>query len=191
MTTPASRPQSSNVDPSAPEEPEEIDFRKLFEENFDYVWRTLLRLGVRQDDGEDLAHEVFLRVHSHLASYDSTRPMRPWLFGFVYRVAAGYRRLARHRIERLDESPDAADPKTPADQHLVDRERRALVAQALDSIDFDRRAVFVLHEIDGVAAPEIADALSIPVNTVYSRLRVAREEFVSAVKRLQAARGER
>jgi RNA polymerase sigma-70 factor (ECF subfamily) len=63
------------------------------------------------------------------------------------------------------------------------------VLEALDAIDLDRRAVFVLYEIDGVTMDEIARSLGIPVNTAYSRLRVARGEFAAAVKRLK--RGER
>jgi RNA polymerase sigma-70 factor (ECF subfamily) len=54
----------------------------------------------------------------------------------------------------------------------------------------DRRAVFVLYDIDGEPMKEIARSLGIPVNTAYSRLRLARSEFGLAVKRLRAQDGK-
>jgi RNA polymerase sigma-70 factor (ECF subfamily) len=86
---------------------------------------------------------------------------------------------------------EAASETARADDELMLREDRQLALRALESVDLDRRAVFVLHEIDGVAIPEVADALTIPVNTAYSRLRLARQEFHAAVRRLQLARGDR
>ncbi len=162
----------------------------LFEEHFAYVWNALRRLGVREADLEDLVHDVFLKVHLRLAEYDASRAFRPWLFGFAYRVAADYRRLARHRVEVLGSHADPTDPAGAPDRQVEVAQQWRLVHEALDSIELDRRAVFVLHDIDGESAPSVAEALSIPLNTVYSRLRVAREEFGVAVRRLRA-RGDR
>ena len=63
------------------------------------------------------------------------------------------------------------------------------MARALDALDLDRRSVFVMHELDGQAVPEIARTLSIPLNTAYSRLRLARRDFVDAVKRARSVGG--
>jgi RNA polymerase sigma-70 factor (ECF subfamily) len=160
----------------------------IFDEHFDYVWRALQRLGVREADLEDLAHEVFIKVHARLEDYDRTKPMRPWLFGFAYRVAADHRRLARHRIEVFGPAPEPVDPTRPADENLEAREERALVAAALEWVDFDRRAVLILHDVEEVPVPAIAHELGIPVNTAYSRLRIARSEFATAVKALRTRR---
>ncbi len=73
-----------------------------------------------------------------------------------------------------------------AEGALVDAANRSLVAQALDTLDLDRRAVVVLHDVDEVSVPEIAAALGIPLNTAYSRLRLGREALSAAVKRLRA-----
>jgi RNA polymerase sigma-70 factor (ECF subfamily) len=168
-----------------------LDFRGLFEAHFTYVWGALRRLGVPEADAEDAAHEVFLQVFRHLEEYDGNRPMRPWLFGFAYRVAADQRRRAHRRHEVLGEQVVATDPAPRADDEIDRAERRSLLMTALDSVDLERRAVLVLHEWDGLPVPEAARALGIPLNTAYSRLRVAREELAAAVKRLQARRGER
>jgi RNA polymerase sigma-70 factor (ECF subfamily) len=166
------------------------DFRALFEEHFGYVWNSLRHFGVHSNDLEDLSHEVFLRVHERLDECDASRPLRPWLFAFAYRVAAAHRRLARHRLEVASETIDIPAHVVRADDALIVREDRELALRALDCVELERRAVFVLHEVDGVGIPGVASALGIPVNTAYSRLRLARQEFDAAVRRLRLVRGD-
>lgn len=154
----------------------------VFDEHFGYIWNALRRLGVRDADLEDLAHEVFLRVHAGLRKYDSTRPLRPWLFGIAYRVAADHRRLARHRLELTGVATEGVDPGVLADEQLIAAEERVLLRRAIAAMDLQRRAILVMHHVEGIAAADIAGALGVPVNTVYSRLRLAREELASAVR---------
>ena len=161
----------------------------VFDENFDYVWNTLRRFGVREADLEDLVQDVFLKVHVRSADYDPTRPLRPWLFGFAYRVAADYRRLARHRVEAHHTSGEVASVEPAVDERIEAHEERRLVRQALESVDLDRRAVLILHDLDEVPVPEVAEALGIPLNTAYSRLRLARAELAAAAKRLRRTQG--
>jgi RNA polymerase sigma-70 factor, ECF subfamily len=167
------------------------DYRAIFEEHFDYVWNSLRHMGTPEPDLEDLTHEVFLRVHERLGDYDPARPLRPWLFAFAFRVASGHRRLARHRREVLRPSESTQDPAPGADEAMAKREDGALAMAALAAIEIDRRAVFVLHELDEVPIPDVAAALGIPTATAYSRLRIARDEFQRAARRLRLARGER
>jgi RNA polymerase sigma-70 factor, ECF subfamily len=164
------------------------DLSAIFDDHFDFVWNALQRLGVRQADLEDLAHEVFLKVHARFDDYDSSRPIRPWLFGFAYRVAAAHRRLLRHRVEVFGHAVEPVDPVPLPDESAEAHEESALVRDALDAVDFDRRAVLLLHDGEDVPVPAIAVELGIPVNTAYSRLRVAREEFGAAVRMLRKRR---
>src|SRR5690349_23546888 len=85
------------------------EFPAVFREHLGYVWHALRRLGVRERDLEDVTHDVFLAVFRKLEQYDPARPLRPWLFGFAFRVASDYRERARHRWEvagDLDATPD-------------------------------------------------------------------------------------
>ncbi|MEZ4472641.1 MAG: sigma-70 family RNA polymerase sigma factor [bacterium] len=157
----------------------------IYDTGFAHVWRTLRRLGVEERDLEDAAHEVFVVVHRRLGDYDPGRPLRPWLSGIAWRVAADERRRARHHRERLGVEDTAPCPAPGPEQALAAGQARALVHRALQALDLDRRVVFVMAELDGATAPEIADALGVPVNTVYSRLRVARQRFADAVRRLR------
>jgi RNA polymerase sigma-70 factor (ECF subfamily) len=155
------------------------DFRRVFESEFGYVCRALRRLGVRDADLKDVAQELFVTVHAQLPRYDAARPLRPWLFSFALRYAANYRRLARNR----DHVPEEHALGHEADHHDV--LARDLVLRALATLDFDRRTVIVMHDLEGFDAPEISSQLGVPLNTVYSRLRLARAELRAAVGSLQ------
>jgi RNA polymerase sigma-70 factor, ECF subfamily len=168
------------------------DFPTLYRSEFAYVWNTLRRLGAPTRDLEDLAHDLFVVVHRHLGDYDPGRPLRPWLFGIAVRVLSDYRRTFRNSRERLDSrSPagEAIDGRPAADEQLADAQARALLMTALDQLPPDRRAVLVMHDLDGIGVPEIAAALEIPLNTAYSRLRLARADLTAAVRRPQRAGG--
>ena len=165
------------------------DFDAIFEQEFSYVWRTLGRLGIREADREDLANEVFFQVHRRLPTLDFERPLRPWLFAFAFRIASGHRRLARNSREESAALLEVADAAPRADEVLEQRESRELVARGLESLELEQRAVFVLHDIDGCAMPEAATALGVPLNTAYSRLRLARARFAATVRRIKLLQG--
>jgi RNA polymerase sigma-70 factor (ECF subfamily) len=170
--------------------PEAPDFRAVYEAEFDYVYHTLRRLGVPDRDLEDLLHEVFIAYYKSQASYDPRRPLKPWLFGIAFRVASDWRRRAHNRYEvPSDHEERFASPAPAADEQVAARQRRELVLAALETLDLDRRAVFVMHDLDGHSMPEIAQVLAVPLNTLYSRLRLARAAFAQAVKRAQLRRG--
>lgn len=168
---------------------DDVAFRRLFEGEFDYVWSSLRRLGVREADLEDQTHELFLRVHRKLSEYDSARPVRPWLLAFAARIAAEYRRSAHNRREITGLSVELAATSVHPEEAASRAETRAAVLEALEVLDLDKRVVFVGVEIDEQGGRELAEALQIPLNTVYSRLRLAREEFGAALRRIQKRGG--
>jgi RNA polymerase sigma-70 factor (ECF subfamily) len=155
----------------------------LYTAHADYVWLTLRRLGVAEADVPDVAHDVFLTAHRRLTSYDASRPARPWLFGLALRLAANHRRARRRRREADVEAPEIVDGSATPDARVAQRQAQALVFAALDELPDEQRAVFVLHELEGQAAPQIAADLEVPLATVYSRLRLGRERFARAARR--------
>lgn len=168
-----------------------VDFAALFAEHFGYVWQTLRRLGIPVRDLDDVTHDVFLKVYRQLGQFESPRALRPWLFGFAFRVAADYRRLSRNRCELLEPTDEPHDTAPSAMERMVFSERLERALGVLQGIELERRAVFILHELDECTMPEVAEALGINVNTAYSRLRLAREDFKRAARRLRSGRGER
>ena len=178
MTT--NQDEASTVADHAPRDLAE--FRRLFDAEFGYVCRTLRRLGVSAGDLEDVAQDLFVTLHRNFADYDPKRPLRPWLFSFALRFAANYRRLSRTHGHTGDDSL----ARIPAPERAGD-DARDLVLRALGELEFDPRILIVMHDVEGFDAPEISSQLGIPLNTVYSRLRVAREAFRSAIKKLQSS----
>lgn len=187
------RTHESPAHPSTRAAPRPLpDLRTVFEEHVDHVGNSLRRLGVRDADVPDLVQEVFVVMHQILPDYDPERPMWPWIFGVVYRTAAAYRRKAYREV--LDDGSlvaEKADSDANLDEAMRKGEDRQLVLEALQFVEMNRRAVFVMADIDGVSVPEIAEALGMPLNTAYSRLRLAREDFREAASRLLRQRGDR
>jgi RNA polymerase sigma-70 factor (ECF subfamily) len=155
----------------------------VFARELDYVCCALRRLRVPSSDVEDLAHEVFLVLHRRWSDYDPSFPIRPWLFGIAFRVAAAHRRREGRQVSRpLLEVEDLS----PSAEHAIQaRQARAIILAALEQVPLPRRAVLVMHDLDGVTMRDIAAALSIPLFTTYSRLRKARKELEAAVRSLQ------
>jgi RNA polymerase sigma-70 factor (ECF subfamily) len=161
-------------------------FRELYENHVDFVWRNLRRLGVREADAEDRTQEVFVVAHRRFDEFeDRGHGPRAWLFQIVLRVASDARRHRRRHPEEPDggDALSQASVEPPQADALARREALSRLDAALQSIEVGRRAVLVLHEIEEMTAPEIARVLGIPLNTVYSRLRVARGELEQALTR--------
>jgi RNA polymerase sigma-70 factor, ECF subfamily len=160
----------------------------IFAEQGAFVLRTLRRLGVRPADVEDAGQEVFIVVHRNLGRYDATSSLRGWLFGITTRVASDYRRRAYVRREQMtDPPPDEAAPPDQAER-FEQAEARALLDRALDQLDDRQRAVFILYELEGLPMADVAELVNCPVQTAYSRLRIAREKVQSFAERALADR---
>jgi len=157
-------------------------FESLFRGELPWMWNTLRRLGVPESDREDLLQEIFVRVHGALDTYDASRPPRPWLFAFAFRVASDHRKRAKYRVAApWSDVIGAIAPRVEAEIDAV--RRRVLLDRAIEDLDMDKRAVFVLHDLDEVPVPEIARSLGIPEGTAYTRLRAARTEVATALRR--------
>ncbi len=158
----------------------------LYASQASYVWSTVRRLGIPPADVEDVAQEVFVTAFRKLPSFDPARPVQPWLFGIAVNLASHHQRWWTRRREvpddgRLARQLDVAlDPEALA----VDRQEQALLFAALQKLRLERRAVLILHEIDGRPIPEVAETLEIPLNTAYSRLRLGRLDLAAAVQQL-------
>ena len=151
-----------------------------------FVANSLRRFGVQPTDIPDQLQEVFLTVHKISHKYDRSRPLRPWLYGIAYRVAGRYRRGGRDGASEPVESLALIDPGPLADSALETKQAQALVLAALERVALSRRAVMILADIEGETVPTIAEALEIPLNTAYSRLRLARKEFAKAIHQLNS-----
>ncbi len=164
----------------------ESRLRALFHAHYDFIWRTLRRLGLDSGHADDAAQNVFLTASRKL---DGIREggERGYLFGIALRVASDSRRASMRRRERpLEHAGDPVDPGPLAEESLDRHRARALLDAALEKLPLDLRVVFVLHELEDLAMSEIAELVGVPSGTVASRLRRARQEFEAIVARLNA-----
>ena len=162
---------------------------RIVREHGVFVWRTLRRLGVRDADVDDVCQEVFVVVSRKLAEFEPRASLKSWLYGICVRSSAAHRRRAQVRREVPTEAPEAGSTERGPDAALESRQGLAMLDRALESLDEDKREVFVLYEIEELAMSEVAGILGCPLQTAYSRHTAARAAVVSFFKRGTLAKG--
>lgn len=163
--------------------------RRMVDEDFDFIWRLLRRLGLRDDHAEDATQQVFFIASTKLASIELGSE-RSYLFGTALRVAADARRSAAYRREVAHADPAAhLESNDRPDEMLDRREARAMLDHILDAMDLELRTVFVLYELEELTTPEIAKLLSLPIGTAASRLRRGREQFEMQLQKVRREQG--
>jgi RNA polymerase sigma-70 factor (ECF subfamily) len=167
-------------------------FAQLYESHFSFVWRSARRLGTPQATTDDVVQEIFVVVYRKLPKFEGRSSINTWLFGIVVNVVRAHRRALRakhpHALWTQADADPASLTDTAAGPHELATKGEAarLVERLLDALDDDKREVFVLAELEQMSAPDIARAIAIPLNTVYSRLRLARQEFAASAARHRA-----
>ena len=162
-------------------------FQAIYKQYLDFVWSSAGHLGARRDVIDDVVQDVFLVVHSKLATLQRPEALRSWIYGIVRRTVSDYRRSGRTRAAagaRLGTEPSSSRP-SPLD--LAERNAELeLLENILAKLDEPKREVFVMVEVLEMTVPEVVQALEIPLNTAYSRLRLARQSFEEALARHEA-----
>lgn len=161
------------------------EFETLYARHHAFVWRILRRLGVPAGSLDDATQDVFVVVHRRREALRADASVRSWLFGIARRVAADVHRGQRRVRRKLEALPSPEEP-APLDDALERAEAADFVRVFLERLDEGHRMVFVLADVEGMTAPEIAQTLELNLNTVYSRLRNARKKFERAVARRRA-----
>ncbi len=153
----------------------------LYRQHQAFVWRCVRRLGLDESQIDDAVQDVFVVAQRRLHDYEPRGSERSWLFAIAMRVVQAHRRQNRrhrNRVEALAGQPTAV----PSGQASAASDA-VLLQQLLAQLDDDRRAVFVLAELEKMSAPEIGEALNVNTNTVYSRLRLARAQLRRAAQK--------
>lgn len=174
---------------NAPQPPEVLSFEAVYQQHFEFVWAMTRRFGVAPEAMDDVVQEVFLVVNAKLSTVERPESLRSWLYSIVRRTASGHRRKVNHHRASspvtVEELPDGEGTPTPADLAEQNEQVRRLWS-LLQELDPPKRELFIMAELEEFTCPEIAEALNIPLNTAYSRLRHAREAFEAALARHKA-----
>jgi RNA polymerase sigma-70 factor (ECF subfamily) len=173
---------AANDQPAVEYPPLAAEFEALYAEHFAFVWRALRTFGVPAQNLDDGAQDVFVVVHRRFGAWGDASSIRAWLWGVARRVASARRRTVERHRRKLDALPPP-DNVRPIEGRADARHRLERIAEAIDALAPPRREVWVLAELEGLRPPEIARLLGCKLNTVYSRLRRAREELSAALVR--------
>jgi RNA polymerase sigma-70 factor (ECF subfamily) len=159
-------------------------FEALFRTHVQFVARALRRCGVGDADLDDAVQEVFMTVAAKIDQYEERGALRAWLFTIARQTAQHARRSTARRIAREStQEPNQAELATPEDEARY-RQGADRVREFLSGLPEEQAAAFYLSEIEGLSAPEIAACDGTNLNTVYARIRIARERFGEFVRRL-------
>jgi RNA polymerase sigma-70 factor (ECF subfamily) len=169
-----------------------LDFDAVYEDQVEFVWRTVRRMGVRPADADDVVQDVFVIVHRRLAEFEGRAQLKTWVFKILLHVVRHYWRTRQRKPgDRAGE--DVAEIQTLLADHesgpaasLERVEALRILDRLLATLDEDKRTVFVLAEIEQMTAAEIAEIVDANANTVASRLRAARQDFEKALARFRA-----
>jgi RNA polymerase sigma-70 factor (ECF subfamily) len=164
-----------------------IAINDIFQAHGAYVARALSCLGVPEAEREDAVQEVFLVVHRRLEGFEGRASIRTWLYAICVRRALARRRTRARRRE--DATPGTVERIShELGPHEQVEKQRALAAamKILEGIDDDKRAVFVLYDVEQLPMSDVAEALELPLQTAYSRLYAARRDVARILARLRA-----
>jgi RNA polymerase sigma-70 factor (ECF subfamily) len=167
----------------------EQNLESIYQLHADFVWRSLLRMGVDPNDAADAVQDVFLIVHEQLESFEARSALTTWLFTICRSVAHRRRtKLKRERQQRIDDDVEAVvDLRADVGRAAQTNQDLALLARILDGIETNQRNVFILFELERMTGEAISQTLGIPLGTVYSRLQLARAAFRQALSKHEAS----
>ena len=176
-----SRPPAAAVPPARP------SFETVYNENFSFAWRALRSFGVPEIVLPDAAQEVFVVVLRRLDDYQPTASVRSWIFGIARRVAKDFRRSAQRQGVTVPLNEDVAsardgDPLAAAHRN----EALGWVEEFMETLSEDRRALFLLSEIEELPLAEVSEILKANPNTLYSRLQNIKGAFAKFVAKRRA-----
>jgi RNA polymerase sigma-70 factor (ECF subfamily) len=163
-------------------------FEQVYERFFEFVYRNARRLGVPPSAADDVVQEVFVVLHRRLAEYDGRATLQSWVYAILANTVRDYRRAFRRRhallvaVEQVDQSGAEASSGLPERRAQL-KQDMALLMRLLDELPEGQRELIVLADLEQMSVPEICECVGGNSNTVYSRLRVARENLKTKLAR--------
>lgn len=156
-------------------------FEQLYKAASGFVYNVAFRVTRNSADAEEVTQDVFMKIYHNLKGFQFRSAFKTWVYRVTMNTAINYYRRSRgEKHDRVDyESvsgsvPDASSTAETIIQH--DNETR--LAVLLDMLSPEHKSCVLLREIEGLSYQEIAATLQIPVNTVRSRLKRAREALL-------------
>ncbi len=162
-----------------------LSFEELYELYFSFAWRSLRHLGVPASALEDAAQEVWMVVHRRLGSFEQRSGPRTWLFGIALNVARNRRRGERRAPQMQPLSEHVVSARPDPEGMRAGQEAWGKMQSFLQTLDEQRRAVFVSSLLEQLSAAETAEATGLDAATVYHLVRRLRRSFKAYLAQLE------
>jgi RNA polymerase sigma factor (sigma-70 family) len=166
-------------------------FEELVRRHQDAVFAMALRFVGERADAEDVAQEVFLRVHRSLDGFKGDAKFSTWLYRITFNLCTDWLRRSRktrRKAANIEEAGEVADGRVDLEEGLLDDEERRRVRRALDGLEEKYRSVVLLLYYQKMSYDQIAEVLGMPLKTVETRLYRARKMLREAL--LKGERGD-
>jgi RNA polymerase sigma-70 factor, ECF subfamily len=171
------------------------NFAILHRTYFDFVWSIARYLGVDPAEMDDVVQDVFVTVYHRVSTLQRPESLRSWIYSVTRRVVSAHHRTKRTALITTGTDPvesEMLQPEWSTPQRLAEQSEQAnLLSNLLKELDAPKHEMIVLADLEEMTAPEIAAAIGIPLNTVYTRLRAARIELEEALQRYRARTEQR
>jgi RNA polymerase sigma-70 factor (ECF subfamily) len=156
-----------------------------------YVIGLLGRLGVAPADVEDVAQEVYLAIHAELPSFQARTSFKTWLCGVCRHKAADYRRKrARRQLLASSRPPELTPEGDCPHGALLQQQAKEVLRRAIARLPDEQLEVFVLHAVEDLPMRDVAELVGCPVDTAYTRYRVALQRVRALCQRADRAPGQ-
>jgi RNA polymerase sigma-70 factor (ECF subfamily) len=164
---------------------ESLSLREVYEAHWRFVWRCVRKMGIPEARVEDVVQDVFIVVGRQLSSFEGRSSLQTWLYGIAFRVSQEDHRRRAKESRPAEPSPEELGSADRPDAYAERVEAAQLLHSLLAELPEEQRIVFVLAELEGQSPREVATSTGVGINTVYSRLRRAREHLERATERLR------
>ncbi|HZX49461.1 MAG TPA: sigma-70 family RNA polymerase sigma factor [Nitrospirota bacterium] len=162
-----------------------VAFEMIYREYIDFVSNVAYRVVNSREDAEEVTQEVFLNIYRQLKHFRFESSLKTWIYRITVNTAINYsKKTSKHQNEVAGyiEVSDRVNTSEGAPDAISEEISEEIITALLDAITPDQRACIVLRSIEGLSYQEIAETLKIPVNTVRSRIKRARETMLSKRK---------
>ena len=139
------------------------------------VYTYLVRHGICEAERDDLFQEIFMKIHRGAKRYDQSRALAPWVFTIVANSVRSFYRIKRVETNELDDKEESANPQ--ASELYLAQQTAQFLELEIQKLPLAQREALLLSLQEDLSQDDIAQALKIPVNTVKTNLRRARERL--------------
>jgi RNA polymerase sigma-70 factor (ECF subfamily) len=160
-------------------------FEQLYQATSGFVYNVALRMTRNYADAQEVTQDVFLKIYRHLKSFRFRSAFKTWVYRITVNTAINRYRQAKKEAGRRADYNDALKYQAAgnsAAEGAIASDNKEILNKLLDRLIPEYKVCLILREIEGLSYQEIAAALRIPLNTVRSRLRRARQALLEAAR---------